>query len=299
MKRFIPFLSAALCILMCAGLLSCRRTATDAVTVRHYAFADSTRYAQMSMSVELPDSAGPVSGAVRRALLKVLDGALSHVTSYEEGRLFPPYAGGCGDTEALLAYYRDSAFAQVARLAREDVLDRQENILADADLSEERKREMIAAAPLWGYDYSLEEVSDTLDYIVFLSQDYIYMGGAHGGVTGAGYFTFDRRDGSLVEDMVDPSQTDALQPLLARGLVSYYRGFGEEMTEEQLPDRLQLLEDRIPLPAWTPYPTADGLTFVYQQYEIACYADGMPAFTVPYEDIGPFLTPHARDLLIR
>jgi hypothetical protein len=80
-------------------------------------------------------------------------------------------------------------------------------------------------------------------------------------------------------------------------LLGYYSEFGEKMAEEEMRERLQIEGDLIPLPAWTPYPTAEGLCFVYQQYEIASYADGMPAFTVPYAEIKPWLTAEAKSVL--
>ena len=55
----------------------------------------------------------------------------------------------------------------------------------------------------------------------------------------------------------------------------------------------------VPLPSWTPYPGEDGLVFVYQQYEIASYAAGMPSFVIPYDRIQPFLTEEARRILSR
>ena len=59
------------------------------------------------------------------------------------------------------------------------------------------------------------------------------------------------------------------------------------------------IDDRfIPLPSWPLYPSGDGLAFIYQQYEIASYADGMPSFTIPYADIEPYMTPEAKALLI-
>ncbi len=279
--------SAAVFALLCAGFVSCRQTASAPLAVRHYQYADSTQFARMSISADLPDSSDAVSGAVRRALLSVLDESLGCVTLYEPGRLFPPFAGKDDDTEAFLGYYRDSVFAKLAGMAREDARERRAYMQEDDDL------------PVWGYDYALKQVSDTLDRLVFLSQSYIYMGGAHGGLTGQGYFTFDRKDGSLVREMVDPSRVEEMQPLLVKGLLSYYDSFGGTMTEEALRERLQIEGTLIPLPAWTPYPDGDALTFVYQQYEIACYADGMPSFTLPLEEIDPYLTPAARRLLGR
>lgn len=39
--------------------------------------------------------------------------------------------------------------------------------------------------------------------------------------------------------------------------------------------------EQIPFPAHEPYYTEDGACFIYQHYEIACYAAGRPMFTLP------------------
>jgi hypothetical protein len=39
------------------------------------------------------------------------------------------------------------------------------------------------------------------------------------------------------------------------------------------------------------------VTFVYQPYEIAPYAVGMPAFTIDFKEIRPYLTVTAQKLL--
>ncbi|MDE6438615.1 MAG: RsiV family protein, partial [Muribaculaceae bacterium] len=46
-----------------------------------------------------------------------------------------------------------------------------------------------------------------------------------------------------------------------------------------------------------PYFMKDGVVFLYQQYEIACYAAGMPACVIPYSALLPFMTPAARELV--
>ena len=79
--------------------------------------------------------------------------------------------------------------------------------------------------------------------------------------------------------------------------MSYFSEFGDPVSPEAVREQLFVEDGPIPLPAWTPYPTEEGLAFVYQQYEIASYAAGMPAFTLPYEDIAPWLTADARQLL--
>ena len=70
-----------------------------------------------------------------------------------------------------------------------------------------------------------------------------------------------------------------------------------EITQEELDNYLFLETGVVPFPAWTPYPSEEGLVFTYQQYEIAAYAAGMPEFTIPYADILPYLTPEAKALV--
>ena len=160
-----------------------------------------------------------------------------------------------------------------------------------------QKEEILARMPGWEYDFSLSKIDDNGTYAVFLSQDYVYMGGAHGGVTGAGCLTFDKRDGSRIEAFLDPDCVEDIQPLLREGLVSYFSDFEIDITEDNLQEFLLLDGDLIPLPAWQPYPSEDGLVFTYQQYEIAPYAAGMPSFVLPLEGVAPYLTNQARSLL--
>ena len=103
--------------------------------------------------------------------------------------------------------------------------------------------------------------------------------------------------GHLVEQFLDPSCLDAIQPLLRKGITAYFSEDDNEISPEELDNYLFLESGVIPFPAWTPYPDEDGLVFTYQQYEIASYAAGMPNFTIPFEDLRPYLTPEAKALL--
>ena len=88
-----------------------------------------------------------------------------------------------------------------------------------------------------------------------------------------------------------------MQPLLTAGLLRYYADCGYDTTWDDLRESLFIDDGFVPLPSWPLYPSEDGLNFIYQQYEIASYADGMPAFVVPYADMEPFMTPEAKALL--
>lgn len=81
-----------------------------------------------------------------------------------------------------------------------------------------------------------------------------------------------------------------MQPLLREGLATYLRDNGAETTIDDLLKSDTFISDgQIPLPSTNPYLTADGVKFVYQEYEIGPYAIGTPTFTIPLKDIQPFI----------
>ena len=106
--------------------------------------------------------------------------------------------------------------------------------------------------------------------------------------------TFDKQDGHLVEQMLDRSRVQEMQTILEDGLIRYYDEMDVKVERSELKEQLFIEDNTIPLPAWEPFPSKDGLVFTYQQYEIASYAEGMPSFVVPFAEIAPFMTPDAR-----
>lgn len=284
--------------LLAAGLLlaaSCRSGQPIQTEVRD--LADSTAHSSLLLHAELPVPAGQAARQIRQTLVDAMDAQLSQISPGEEQRYFPRFEGNTDDTEALLAYYKDQTLAQIGQLSQEDADERARYIQEDSELSEEEKAEILAHAPAWSYHFNLKKLADTLGYVIFQSQNYVYTGGAHGGIIGDGYLLFDKKNGKRIDPVLDPACVQEIQPLLIQGLLSYFGEAGYKLTEEELREYLQLEGDLIPLPQWTPYPTSEGLVFVYQQYEIASYAAGMPSFVIPFDQVQPYLTPEARKLL--
>ena len=279
-----------------ASVLGCKPSGKD-VKTEVYGYADSTAHASLTMDVELPVAVKGAAGAIREQLLQVLDGQVSFLGSYENERQFPAYSGDTDDTEALMAYYQQQALSLIGRLSQEDYDERVESVWENDGWTDEEKAEILDGMPGWEYAFSLRKTCETPRYVVFLSEDYVYLGGAHGGVIGCGPLTFDKQDGHQVTVFVNPEKLDDIQPLLRQGLTGYFSESGETVSPESLDDWLQLDGDRIPLPAWAPFPTEEGLVFTYQQYEIASYAAGMPNFVLSYDDVLPYLSDEAKKLL--
>ena len=274
-----------------AACLSCGQNSSLQTEVRDY--ADSTAHSYLTLHAELPVPADAASKAIRGKLVDMMDTQLSQITFGEPQRYFPRFEGNTDDTEALMAYYKDQTLALIGRLSQEDADERERYIREDGDLSEEEKAEILADSPSWGYEFNLKKLADTLGYVVFQSQNYIYQGGAHGGITGDGALTFDKESGMRIRDFFVPGAAAQMQDLLRQGLEEYFAE-ASGGAEYDLADFLHLDGDLIPLPRWAPKPTAEGLVLTYQQYEIAAYAAGMPSFTLSYDEVAPYLLPETK-----
>ena len=295
MKTMRKILAVGLAVL---AAVACRPSGVKDLKTETMEYEDSTAHADLSVKVELPVSGqGAAAERIRQKLVEVMDGQLSHIGTYEEERQFPAFKGDAGKTESLLTYYRDKALEVLGKLSQEDYDERVSSIEENDGLTDEQRQEILDDMPGWEYDFGLLKERETDEYVVFLSQDYVYLGGAHGGVTGRGGMTFDKKDGHQVEQFLDPSCLDAIQPLLRKGITEYFSEDDAEISPEELDNYLFVESGVIPFPAWPPYPDEDGLVFTYQQYEIAAYAAGMPNFTIPYEDLRPYMTPEAKALL--
>ena len=129
---------------------------------------------------------------------------------------------------------------------------------------------------------------NTDDFITLTYGYSVYSGGAHGGYMCDGA-TFNKADGRrLGWNVIDLSKKDKLIALIREGLKEYF----EVKTDAELDEMLQLYDDpdtpedeaaTLPLPKTEPYLTEKGMVFIYQQYEIACYAAGLPTCIIPFE----------------
>lgn len=291
MKIKVSFFAAAiLCLLVLSGCGNKIRTKT-------YHYYSEKPHATLSMTVDLPVSTDGVAGEIRNGLIDIMDSQMSRVAYYEEGRLFPKYDGDYNKTVPMLRYYLRSAADALLSSADADFSERSGYIMADEDLSEEEKADVLDSFPGYEYDFQLTKEYETDRFIVFLSEDYVYAGGAHGGVTGQGAVTFDKSFGKRFTNFIKEGSLEAMQGLFVKGLVDYLNDSAGSVNEQNVFDHLFLEDKVIPFPAWTPAPTKEGLCFTYQQYEIAAYALGMPSFTIPYDEVKPYLTPEAIALL--
>lgn len=163
---------------------------------------------------------------------------------------------------------------------------------------------------------SIMKMDESDTYVTYLSKNEGFMGGAHGYALATGQ-TFRKSDGKRIgysteynqetesfeiknQTLFADTKSPKLAALIKEGVRSYFTDFDEDVSsDERLKDILNGVDDvnNIPLPSDAPCFTKEGLSFCYQQYEIAPYAVGLISFTIPYAEIRPFLTADAQDLI--
>lgn len=259
-------------------------------------YADSSQRVQMEIHVTLPVASDSVYTAIRDSLLGTMEREFCYLIG--DTKVIEPYRGKDKSTNAIVNYYGAHGFLYLNKCADDDYKQRAEYIKTDTTLTEAMRRQIMQDTPQWNYESKITKEFETPKYIVFLHQTYEYMGGAHGGMGGLGYMTFNRSNGKKITNFFTKGAAEKMQGMLKKGLKAYFSEAGAPVkTDKELMEQLQIEGNIIPLPVQEPYPSATGLIFTYQQYEIACYAAGMPSFTVPYEQVMPYLTNEVKELL--
>ena len=142
-----------------------------------------------------------------------------------------------------------------------------------------------ANAPEYAYtsDDAVYVLYNDAGWLVLEEASADYTGGAHGNY-GSTFQNADVQQGKIwtLADMV--TDTTALRPMLNDAAIAYFglkpgQGMGE-----------YLLVDAVP-PTDNVYLSSGGLTFVYNPYEIASYADGEIRLFLPFAKLMPLLTP--------
>ena len=267
--------------------------------IENYTFSDSSKYANISIKAVLPVAKDSVSQVIRDSLVNIIGNSIRSYqgSQMEDSKpLIAKYNGDEKDAKSMLDYYSKAVSKLLNSQAKEDYDERVKYWDEDTTLTEEQRKEFKEGVTPWDYSMDVTKTSEDSTFVVFNDTEYAYIGGAHGGVFGWGGITFRFSDGSIVKNFLKDNVVKDMQPLLKKGLKEYFNENADEKikTDQQLMEQLMLPEESkglIPLPAWTPSPDekGKGLVFTYQQYEIACYAVGMPSFVLTWEELKPFL----------
>lgn len=245
----------------------------DSISLENYTCTDSTAHAYVDFSFVIPCGEDEASKNISRTLIGCMDNAAGQIDAGDiEG-----YEGN--DYQTGLNNYGKSIMARLNDMAAEEG--------AEID------------APYF-YDYSCYKTFENSKIITFDLDVAQFLGGLHPMYSFFSH-SFTKSDGKEFEAFIDATKLQAMQSEITKGLLNYFGEQDEDSLDEakMRENYLIVIEDQdiIPLPACSPIPTAQGLSFRYQPYEISFYAAGTPEFTIPYDKVKPFLTPKAQELL--
>ena len=136
------------------------------------------------------------------------------------------------------------------------------------------------------YDMNVSVIYEDDEYFTLEGIIYTYLGGAHGSTINVGQ-TFCKASGRRVDwELLKGYTTKELRNEIKKGLKGYFEIPAKAAdSDEQLQNSLLIDEESFcnafPLPEYRPYLTNKGVCIRYQQYEIACYAAGMPECYLP------------------
>lgn len=270
MKKIL-YLAAALLMAACSG------DKTPASEGSNYFFQDTAEVsAPETDSFDFVQKRGPWEFALQGEYPAGKNEGLARaVREWISELMGGTYEGDLADADALCAHYAERCFDD-----------------EDMELTEQLEQDGMECYSRWNIHLQWE--NDSL--ATYLLSNEWFGGGAHGSylVWGA---TFRKSDGRRFDtDMLKGGQVP--NEVLVKGLKAYF----EVETDEELVEDLMLPEGSdvsyLPMPTSAPWIEGDGLHLMYQQYEICSYAAGMPAITIPTDQMGQYLTATVRRLMV-
>lgn len=232
-------------------------------TYKHLERAWGEKQDSVKLSIDFPDYTDKqVNEAIAEQISEVIGGT---------------YEGSYADPDSLITYYATEFLDEIKQIRKDT---------EKYDLPSD-----------WPYsrDLTILKGYETERLVTFNFQSYNFSGGAHGSSEIYG-MTFRKSDGRRMgTDVLNRNVNDEEWiEMRNKGLMEYF----EVKNENDLAACLLGIEVyEIPMPQTQPYFNEKGLAFIYQQYEIAPYAAGLPNFTIPYDRLQKYLNVTGRRLL--
>ena len=288
MKRNFTCLALLLALLCACGPKEVKHEPTQADSPKQLTDTLVVNPTSRYMSDSTATSALNVAFPVANKKYAQLAAAINEWISEQLGGTYGDSAEGdyaklLSDTAAMVDHY----YAAIKKLNDDNWKEMAENMQPE-DLQGMQLFDSIA----------ITKTAEGKDWVTFQFVNDVFQGGAHGSHLVFGQ-TFRKSDGRRIGwDIIRQLPEGNLQELMRKGLVSYFaadneEGFKEEDLESVLDESARYY---IPMPQCPPLFTSEGILFLYNQYEIAAYAMGLPCFVLTWEELKPHLNVTAKRL---
>lgn len=151
------------------------------------------------------------------------------------------------------------------------------------DFNQSMQESEVHFPALFQWEYNVETAPMVVsDEIVCFFQDcWAFTGGAHGNGYRS-YFVFDRRTGNRLSESEIFDLTDETKEAVTNMLREVYHQNGYSESEGYWSDEEVKMNGNFTI-------TQEGLSYYYNSYEIACYANGPSEFFLSKEQLKPYL----------
>ena len=247
--------------LVALALCACHRTpknAPAAFSVENYVVEDSVQFPEEALDPWMSDDMAYYLGVVDIPVTENEE-LRDNIINWISSNLNESYQGDSQDVKAMVEF------------------DKNDFLSLDNGTPQSRQQVFI----------TVEEDNDR--YVTYFQESYLYTGGAHG-ITIQSGASFNRMTGQrFTFDMF--TEPLALVGLIRESLKTQYFDVLMDGTDVAF-DEVLFAEsvEEFPLPVTEPWIRNDSVVFVYQSYEIAPYALGIPQCGIPYRELKGFLT---------
>lgn len=265
MKNFLYIPAIAIAIASCNTQKTGQPITTDPISATDSITVGDSR-ASVSIAGQYPSSHDMLADSMRLWIATTIN----HTASYTSEDITTLSPAMIADGQKLIDTCADSLMTQ----ARRDFIDLQDN----------------GFNTTYEYDVTFGISYTSPGIATCYCTSYGYQGGAHGG-TSAVNASFRRSDGLILDydNTFTPQGIAELIDILREEIWTQY--FEPDCPDCDMADVLLINPLELELPSALPHFGPDGITFTYQQYEIAPYAAGMPSCTIPYDTLRPLMHP--------
>lgn len=288
---------------------------TEKITV-----ADSSEYAHVSVEAELPLAKDSAMTAMRNTLISLIAKDIRDTYNDNEDEIqqlhmpYKTFEGDTTDAKAVFAYNLSQLNKFYTAMTKAERVEydkfRQEEAAADTTGQTDPDSVAVPDPSFRTYEQTCEFDTTHTTSKAAVFELYAYLNNSEAAhpysSLGAGHVTLRRSDGKWINQFLVDGAEDKMQSLLLDGMVRFFSDAcrDESINRKTVYSQLLLCDKdgnetkHIPLPQWPLlFDKDDGLIFMYKQYEVAPYAAGMPEFTIPLQDVMPYLTEDAKSLL--
>ncbi len=249
-----------------------------------FTFAKKNKYADCRIVIDYPqDTNSPLGKSIVEYIANELH---DDETEYDETETVAPSADmAWTSANEMLTYYGNEIFKDCVSQGK----DLEESSPDLDDFSDAGYRNI-----------EIRKGFETDKIVTYLTEAGGTWGGAHGWYYKKG-LTFAKDDGrELSWQIFRFTESMEFKSLIIEGLKSYVHSDDGAVISDAglkhalfLPDNIYALD----LPTTSPFFTADGIMFIYQEYEIGPYSMGTPTFVIPYSKVKDFIADQYQDLL--